>query len=150
MPDYYTAKPADMLRQTRPRDELRLCGWVLTGFPLLWAAVPALLLAAPLLFGVALVRMNSRIERTRFLWSMAIAIEHDMNLADEIDGFAGGARWRTRERYMALAGRLRDGLAQRTGIVGLRAPRRERFPSRVLRLGRLRRSPRRRGRRMEP
>ena len=68
-------KPADMLRQTRPRDELRLCGWVLTGFPLLWAAVPALLLAAPLLFGVALVRMNSRIERTRFLWSMAIAID---------------------------------------------------------------------------
>jgi len=109
MPDYYTAKPADMLRQTRPRDELRLCGWILTGFPLLWAAVPALLLAAPLLFGVALVRMNSRIERTRFLWTMAIAIEHDMNLADEIDGFAGGARWRTRERYMALAGRLRDG-----------------------------------------
>jgi type IV pilus assembly protein PilC len=109
MGDYYTAQPADMLRQSRPRDELRLCGWILLGFPLLWALVPALLLIAPLLFAVALIRMGSRVERTRFLWTMAIAVEHGMNLADEIDGFAGGARWRTRERYMALAGRVRDG-----------------------------------------
>jgi len=109
MADYYTAEPAAILKQSRPRDELRLCAWILTGFPLLWAAVPALLLIAPLLFGVALLRMNSRIERTRFLWTMAIAVEHGMDVAAEVDGFAGGARWRTRERYMSLAGRLRDG-----------------------------------------
>lgn len=109
MGDYYTAEPDDVLKQSRPRDELRLCGWILTGFPLLWLAVPLLLLVAPLLFGLALLRMNARVERTRLLWTLAIAAEHGMNLADEVDGFAAGARRRSRERYMALAGRLRDG-----------------------------------------
>ncbi|MBL8849424.1 MAG: type II secretion system F family protein [Planctomycetaceae bacterium] len=109
MGDYFTAEPAAMLRQTRPRDELRLCAWILTCFPLLWATVPALLLVAPFLFVAALMRMSQRVERTRFLWTLAIAVEHGMDLPAEVEAFGGGARWRTKERYMALAGRLRDG-----------------------------------------
>lgn len=108
MRDYYTADTTAMLRQSRPRGELRLCGWILAGFPLLWALVPGLLLVAPLLFAVALLRMNQRIERAQFVWTLAIAVEHGMDLATEVEGFAAGAR--RQARYLALAGRLRDGV----------------------------------------
>lgn len=107
--DYYTADGVVIVQQSRGRDQLRLCAWVLVGFPLLWAAAPALMLGAPLLFAVAMLQMGRRVERTRFLWHLAIAVEHGMDLAAEIDAFASGARLRMRERYVALAGRLRDG-----------------------------------------
>jgi len=109
MGDYFTAEPAAMLRQTRPRDELRMCAWVLTCFPLLWAFVPGLLLIAPILFAAALMRMSQRVERTRFLWTLAIAVEHGMDLPSEVEAFGSGARWKNKERYMAMGGRLRDG-----------------------------------------
>lgn len=95
--------------QPSTRGELRVCGWLLAGFPLLWVAVPVLLLVSPLLLGMALTGMTRRAERARFLWLMAVAAEHQMDLATEIDAFAGGAHWWSRERYVALAGRLRNG-----------------------------------------
>lgn len=107
--DYYSADVAAMLLQSRPRSELRLSAWILACFPLLWAALPCLLLVAPLLFAVAILRMNDRVERTRFLGALAVAVEHNMDLAAEVNGFAAGARWRRREQFVALAGRLRDG-----------------------------------------
>jgi type II secretory pathway component PulF len=107
--DYYSADRIAVLQQSQARNQLQLCAWILVGFPLLWAAVPALMLVAPLLFAVAVLQMGRRAERTRFLWQMAIAVEHGMDLAEEVDAFASGARSFMRERYVALAGRLRDG-----------------------------------------
>ena len=109
--DYYTADRVGILQESRARDELRLCAWVLTVCALLVVAVPAMMIAAPLLFGIAMLQMGRRVDRIRFLWHMAIAVEQDMDLAEEVDAFASGARWSMRERYVALSGRLRDGTA---------------------------------------
>ena len=95
--------------RSRPADELRLAAWTLVAFPLLWLVLSALVLIAPLLYIVGVIATTRRGESGQLLWTLAIGVEHRLNLADEVEALAQAGPWRRQSRLLGLASRLREG-----------------------------------------
>lgn len=98
-------------RRNHFADGMRLTAWVLVGFPLFWPFCLLLLVCSPLLYAVALSTIGRRSNQTRLLWLLAIAIENNMPLADEINAFADSFWGGFRGKLFRLADHLREGVA---------------------------------------
>jgi type IV pilus assembly protein PilC len=98
-------------RRNRLADGMRLTAWVLVGFPLLWPFCILLLVCSPLMYFAALWTTGRRGNQTRLMWLLAIAVENNMPLADEIDAFADSFWGGFRAKVFRLADHLRDGVA---------------------------------------
>jgi type IV pilus assembly protein PilC len=100
---------AALARRARDADELRLSGWILVLAPLLELAFLGLFLLLPvLIFGVFLWTTR-RARESQFLWTLALAVENDMPLDDEVEAFSLTLWSRSRRRYREIAARLREG-----------------------------------------
>jgi protein transport protein HofC len=96
-------------RRDRQTDQMRLAAWVMVLFPVFWMILALLVPFGPILYLVAVYATARRAREGRLLWLLAIAVEHRLPLADEIEGFAWGLWGRPRTRVLQLADRLRDG-----------------------------------------
>lgn len=97
------------LQQERDSERLRLSALLLMLVPLLLVGSFGIFVAVPLvLWGVAF--RSARLGRqSQFLWTLTLAVRQDLPLAEEVELFAEPLWSRQRERYRALANRLRDG-----------------------------------------
>lgn len=102
-----TAREAVM--RSRPSDELRIAAATMIGFPLFGLAMMAMVFIAPLLYVMGVAATTRRAEVGRLLWSLAIAVEHRLNLADEVEALAFASGVTRRNRLLTLVDRLRDG-----------------------------------------
>ena len=102
-----TAREAIM--RSRPSDELRIAAAAMIGFPLFGLAITAMVFIAPLLYIMGVAATTRQAEVGRLLWSLAIAVEHQFNLADEVEALAYASGITRRNRLLILADRLRDG-----------------------------------------
>ena len=93
----------------RDIDRLRISGWVLALFPLLWFVLTWLVIVAPLAYVLAVIATAGRGRRTRLLWLLTVSVENGLSLPDELDAFSEGRRWREAAGLQHLASRLRDG-----------------------------------------
>jgi len=104
--------PANVIeaaRRNRESEQLRLAAWILVAFPLLWLISLALMVAAPLLYLLAIWSTAGRAQRGQLLWLMRICVESGLSLDDEIDAYAETLWWPARNRVRALGNRLHDG-----------------------------------------
>lgn len=101
---------AGLGRRNRLADSMRLTAWVLVGFPLFWVVCVLLLICSPLLYLFAIVTSTRRANQARLLWLLAIAVENDMPLAEEVDAFADSFWGGYRRALYRLATHLRQGV----------------------------------------
>ena len=94
---------------SRDVDRLKLSAGVLALFPLLWFVFTGIIFVAPIAYLVAVVVTVGRGRETRLLWLLAVSVENDLSLPEELDAFSEGRRWREAYRLQHLASRLRDG-----------------------------------------
>ncbi|MEZ6146512.1 MAG: type II secretion system F family protein [Planctomycetaceae bacterium] len=89
--------------------ELRLTAWCLVLVPILQLGFVGPFYLFPLIWGGVAIWTGRRSRESHFLWTLALAVENDLPLDEEVEAFAIPLWRKKRKKYFDLAGRLRDG-----------------------------------------
>lgn len=116
----FSSDPDESVRSlaqaSRRSSLLRLGAWCLVGTPLLQMGMIGPLMMLPLLLvGVGLWTAR-RSRESHFLWMLALAVENDLPLPDEVEAFAVPLWRRSRLRFERLADRMREGRSLIDGL----------------------------------
>ncbi|MCA9075144.1 MAG: type II secretion system F family protein [Planctomycetaceae bacterium] len=101
---------------SRRSGQLQLTAWCLVLAPLLQLGFTGLFVMLPLILASVAIWTARRSRESHFLWTLALAVENDLPLPEEIDAFAVPLWRRTRRRYRRLAERLREGRSLMDGL----------------------------------
>ncbi len=116
----FSAEPDETVssqaQASRRSGELQLTAWCLVLVPLLQLGFMGLFFMLPLLLGGVVQWTARRSRESHFLWTLALAVENDLPLDDEVEAFAVPLWRRHRRKYQELAGRLRDGRSLIDGL----------------------------------
>ena len=116
----FSSNPDDSVmtqaRASRRSHLLQLSAWCLIGVPLLQLGTTGPLVMLPLLLGGVAVWTARRSRESHLLWTLALAVENDLPLPEEIEAFATPYWPRTRKRYARLAERMREGRSLIDGL----------------------------------
>lgn len=106
---------------------LRLYAWLLVTFPIWIVFGGMLIFIVPFYFGLSLWAAGRDSRQTRLLWTLAIAVEHDLPIAEEVDAFAESLWGYGRRKALRFSDSLDRGaslagaLASHPGLVPLPA-----------------------------
>ncbi len=109
MAKYADESVTTLARHARDSDELQLSGWLLVAAPLLLLGVFGLIVMLPLLLFGIVSWTARRARESQFLWILALAVENDLPLDDEVEAFSLTLWRRNRRKYGDVAARMREG-----------------------------------------
>jgi len=107
---------SSLAKASHDSGELRLTAWCLVLVPFLQLGFMGLIIMLPLLLGGVVAWTSRRSRESHFLWTLALAVENDLPLDDEVEAFAIPLWRKHRKKYVDLAGRLRDGRSLIDGL----------------------------------
>lgn len=97
------------LGDVQASEQLRLSAGSLLLVPFVLLGAFGILVAVPLLLWVAECWTSRRAREAQFLMMLALAVRHELPLADEVEAFEASVWSRRPQRYADLANRLREG-----------------------------------------